>query len=119
MRIALSGSIASLAIAGLAWIQLGHAASAAGGAAPAALRLARIFGDGMVVQRDKPVVVWGWAAPRAAVSVAFQGHTAQTTASAAGSWRVSLPPERAGGPFVLTARSGDQRIDLHDLLVGD
>lgn len=119
MRIALAGSIASLAIAGLVWIQIGHAAPAAGGAAPTALRLARIFGDGMVVQRDRPVVVWGWAAPRAAVSVAFHGHTAQTTASAAGSWRVSLPPVHTGGPFVLVARSGDQRVDVHDVLIGD
>ena len=101
----------------LARIQIGHA-TAPPPIAPA-LRLARIFGDGMVVQRNKPVMVWGWAAPRARVSVQFHGHTAQSVASASGSWKASLPPERAGGPFELVVRSGGDRIDLHDVLVGD
>lgn len=85
----------------------------------AELRLARIFGDGMVIQRNKPVVVWGWAAPRERVTVSFHGHTAVAVAAPDGRWNASLPAERAGGPFGLTVRAGDGQIELHDVLVGD
>ena len=85
----------------------------------AELRLARIFGDGMVLQRNKPVVVWGWATPRERVTVTFHGHSAAAVAAADGTWKASLPAERAGGPFELTVRAGDGQIELHDVLVGD
>ncbi len=83
------------------------------------LRLARIFGDGMVVQRDAPLTVWGWAAPRAPVTVAFRGHAASTVTAANGAWRARLAAGAAGGPFELTVRAGMQRIDVRDVLVGD
>lgn len=117
-RTVVPGLITSLAAAGLAWHQPAVSLPSAGRQVPA-LRLARIFGDGMVVQRGKPVVVWGWAAPAAKVTVGFHDHTATAVVSAGGSWRVRLPPERAGGPYELTVRSGDNRIDLRDVLVGD
>ena len=117
-RIIIPGLIGGVATAVVLWSDAGHSAPTTRLQAPA-LRLARIFGDGMVVQRDKPMVVWGWASPRAAVSVQFHGHTAHTVASTTGSWKASLPPARAGGPFELAARSGDERIALRDVLVGD
>jgi sialate O-acetylesterase len=83
------------------------------------LKLPLLFGDGMVIQRGKPVVVWGWAAPAAEVIVAFRGRTARITAGARGDWKTSLSPGTAGGPFELVVRSGPQRIALHDVLVGD
>lgn len=85
----------------------------------AELRLARIFGDGMVLQRNKPVMVWGWAEPRERVTVAFHGHSAAVVAAPDGKWKASLPAERAGGPFELTVRAGNDRVELHDVLVGD
>lgn len=63
-------------------------------AAPAAagLRLPRILGDHMVLQRDKPVKVWGWAEKGDSVSVAFAGQTTTATAAADGAWQVVLAP---------------------------
>src|SRR5712692_4577008 len=84
-----------------------------------ALRLPRFFATGMVVQRDTRIPVWGWAAPRGRVSVAFQGHTERATADDSGAWRVELPAAHAGGPYELTVESGGQKIELGDVLVGD
>ncbi len=83
------------------------------------LSLPGLFADGMVVQRDKPVAVWGWAAPGATVTVVFRGQTSRSQASKNGAWRVSVPSGKAGGPFELTVVSGAQRTVFHDVLVGD
>ena len=100
-------------------------AAALSGAAPpssrqvVSLRLPRIFGDGMVIQRNKPVVVWGWATPGSPVSVALHGHTARAVTTPDGKWKAVLPAERAGGPYELGVRSGDDHLEMHDVLVGD
>ncbi len=95
--------------------------SAAGGAAgaPATLRAALPFADGMVIQRDVPVPVRGVAAPGAEVTVTLDGRTASGRADAAGRWRVELPPSPAGGPHELAIESGGERAVLRDVLVGD
>ena len=82
------------------------------------VRLPALFGDHMVVQRDMPIHVWGWAAPGEAVSVAFRGETAVTAASLDGRWEVYLEPTEAGGPYAL-AINGENSIRLTDILVGD
>lgn len=83
------------------------------------LRLSRVIGDHMVMQRDAAVPVWGWAAPGDQVNVTFDGRTHTARADARGAWRVELPARRAGGPYELTVADGDQRIQLRDILVGD
>jgi sialate O-acetylesterase len=84
-----------------------------------AFRLARIFGDGMVLQRGARIPVWGWAAPGAAVAVTLHGRTARARADGAGSWRVTFPALGAGGPYELAAEAGPARVAVHDVLVGD
>ena len=76
-------------------------------AAAPALRLARIFADGLVVQRDAPITVWGWAAPGARVAVRLDARTASAnaTAGADGRWQVRLPALAAGGPHTITAEA--------------
>lgn len=85
----------------------------------AALQLPQIFDDGAVLQRGKPITVWGWARPGAAVAVAFRGAKRSAVADPSGNWRVTLPQAPAGGPFVLTVTSGASRLERHDILVGD
>lgn len=87
-------------------------------AAQADVSLPKIFGQGMVMQRDAKLPVWGWAAPGEAVSVALAGQTVETTASAKGEWRVDLAPVTAGGPHTLTVK-GQNTIELGDVLVGE
>ncbi|HEX8848131.1 MAG TPA: sialate O-acetylesterase [Gemmatimonadaceae bacterium] len=105
----------ALVLLGLALATQGAAAQASSGA----LRLAKIFSDGLVVQRGAPIPVWGQAAPRSAVTVRFRGGTARAMADSAGRWRATLPASSAGGPFALTVESGAERAIVHDVLVGD
>jgi hypothetical protein len=67
--------------------------------ASAQVRLPAFFQDHMVVQRNAPVHVWGYAAPGEAVSVSFRGATAHAVADDIGRWSIYLPPGAAGGPF--------------------
>jgi sialate O-acetylesterase len=84
-----------------------------------ALRLARLFGDGVVLQRQKPIAVWGWADAGTDVSIEFRGHTSHAKATNGGSWIATLPPSEPGGPFGMTVRARNARIDVHNVLVGD
>ncbi len=82
------------------------------------VRLARIFSDHAVLQRGKPVPVWGTAEPGEKVTVEFRGQKISTVASDSGEWRVTLKPMPAGGPFQMTVR-GNNTVVLNDLLVGE
>ena len=85
-----------------------------------AVELPRLFSDGMVVQRDQPVQVWGRAAPGAQVTVSFAGTAAPATqADADGRWSLELPAQTAGGPHVMRIDDGTQPRVLNDVLVGD
>jgi sialate O-acetylesterase len=85
------------------------------------LRLGSPFSDHMVLQREKPVAVWGWADPGEAVTVAFDGQTKQTTAGADGTWSVRLNPLRASAePRVVTVTGNERRtVEVKDVLVGE
>jgi hypothetical protein len=85
-------------------------------AAQATVRLPALVGDHMVVQRDAPVPVWGWAAPGEPVT--FRGKTYAATPAASGRWQVALPATPAGGPYTLIIK-GQNTLTIQDLLVGD
>ncbi|MEI8122620.1 MAG: hypothetical protein WCI20_11245, partial [bacterium] len=64
-----------------------------------------LFCDHAVLQRDKPIPVWGQAAPGEKVTVRLAEKIAETTiAGADGRWSVRLPAQPAGGPFALVSR---------------
>ena len=90
-----------------------------GPAATAAVRLASPFGSHMVLQRDKPLPVWGTADANANVTVTLGNRRAATKVDEAGHWSVSLDPLPAGGPLVLTATANGSTATLDDVLVGD
>jgi len=94
-------------------------AALAAGPATAGQLLHGVFQDHAVLQRDRPIPVWGEAAAGAAVTVELDGSRAQAIAGADGRWRADLPAHKAGGPFQLTARSGGETETLTDVLVGD
>ncbi|MBS0032006.1 sialate O-acetylesterase [Chitinophaga sp. 22321] len=84
----------------------------------ATVRLPNIFGDNMVLQRDKPIPVWGWADKNEKITVQFNGQTKTVKADKNGQWKVLLNPEKAGGPYNLSVK-GQNDITLHDILMGD
>lgn len=93
-------------------------------AMPAAARettglLHPLFRDHAVLQRDRPIAVWGHAGPGQPVSVTFAGQAVSTRADAAGGWQATLPPVAAGGPHTLEVIAGTRRERVRDVLVGD
>ena len=85
----------------------------------ARLKLAAPFSDHMVLQRDRPIRVWGTAEPGATVAVQLAEQRVSASADANGRWRAELKPQRAGGPVDLRVSSGDQTVTLTDVLIGD
>ncbi|MEP4076699.1 sialate O-acetylesterase [Haloferula sp.] len=89
------------------------------GTPPSSLSLASPFQERMVLQRGKPVNIWGQADPSTAVSVTIDGETANGTSEPDGSWKLTLPTLNPGGPHTLTVTSGSDSIVLNDVLIGD
>lgn len=89
-------------------------------AASAELRLAHIFNDHVVLQRARPVHVWGWADPGSRVHVHFSEHTAQAKAGADGTWSVTLSPMAASAKGSdLKVESGKVQLLVRDVVVGE
>ena len=83
------------------------------------LSLAPIFANGMVLQRDLTVCVWGTALPSTRVDVQVQGQSASTRADDFGQWRCTLAPLHASDNETLEVAAGDERIVLTDVAVGE
>ena len=87
----------------------------------AGFRLAAPISDHMVLQREKPVAVWGWADAAETVTVAFAGQSKSATAGADGKWTLKLDALAASAePRTLTVTGKDgHKIEVHDVLVGE
>lgn len=86
----------------------------------AATRVADLFQDGMILQRELPVPVWGWADAGAKIEVTFAGQTQSAQADAKGYWKAVLQPleaSREGRELVVS--SGSDQISLKDVVVGE
>src|SRR5215831_1173192 len=77
-----------------------------------------IFADNMVLQREKPDAIWGWADPGDKITVEIAGKTATATTGPDRRWQLQIQPPPAGGPYTLTIK-GRQTVELHNVLVGD
>ncbi len=85
----------------------------------AQLKLARLFSDHVVLQRQKPIPIWGWAAAKEKINVAMAGQTLQTQADASGKWQVSFKPLEAGGPYILSVNAKTGSLEVKDILIGE
>jgi len=84
----------------------------------AEVKIAGVFSDHMVLQRDMNVPVWGWAEPNEMVTIAIGDQSKQTTADQSGKWSVKLDAMSSGGPYTLTD-SGSNKLTISDVLVGE
>jgi sialate O-acetylesterase len=84
----------------------------------AQVRLPKLISDGMVLQRDIPVKIWGWAAPNEKIVLDFNGSNYQTLADSQGDWQIVLPEQKAGGPYSMTIQASNS-ITINDILFGD
>ena len=83
----------------------------------------RFFADGMVLQRDEKIPVWGKGTPGYAVTVTLNEKKAKTTVQKDGTWKVYLPKMTAGGPYelVVTSKKGQDVAtkEIRNVLIGD
>lgn len=84
----------------------------------AQVRLPRLVRDSMVLQRDQPLPIWGWASPGEQVTITHKGKKYKGKTDASGSWKIMLPPMPPGGPYNMII-AGKNTIVLKDVLFGD
>ena len=82
------------------------------------LKLPRIFSDGMVLQREQSLRLWGWGKAGETVTVEIDGFEVKTKIDANGNWECLYPAHEAGGPFEVNVSSGET-ITLSDVYIGD
>lgn len=84
------------------------------------LCVANVFQSNMVLQRDKPLNIWGWAEPGEEVTVSFVGQEARAKAAADRAWQVTLKPVAASNAaHTLTVKGKSATLKLENMLVGD
>ena len=76
------------------------------------LKLPAIFSDHMILQRRKPVVIWGESDARK-VTVTIQDARVVTYVQD-GKWQLFLPPMEAGGPYVLTVKTDNDEVKTYE-----
>ncbi|QDO94289.1 sialate O-acetylesterase [Formosa sediminum] len=78
-----------------------------------------LFSDGMVIQRDTEIPIWGWADANEIVTIESSwGASAQVITATDGTWRANLKTPEAGGPHKITVFSKN-KIEINDVLSGD
>lgn len=87
--------------------------------AQAQLRLPHYFSDHAVLQRDQPIVFWGWSTPGDEVSVRVRGKDYVAKANVDSIWQVQLPAESAGGPYNIKVAGVAESIVIDDIYFGD
>jgi len=80
--------------------------------------LPRLISNGMVLQRDSNVKIWGWAAPDEKITVNFNGKKYNATTGKCGRWVVTLSDLKAGGPYDMEINASN-KIIIKDILIGD
>lgn len=82
------------------------------------IRLPKLISDGVVLQRDSRIIIWGWASAGERITLSFDKRKFRTTASRKGTWSVEIPPMKAGGPHTVNV-SGKNKITVNDVMIGD
>lgn len=82
------------------------------------VHLPKLVSDGMVLQSETPVSIWGWASVREKVKLSINNQSFETTTGSNGKWQVYLPAQKAGGPFDMEISASNQ-IRLKNILFGD
>lgn len=82
------------------------------------VRLPKLISDGMVLQRNTKIKIWGWSAPNEKIAIAFINKTYKIKANDQGEWEMQLPSQKAGGPYSMSLKASNT-IEIKDILIGD
>ncbi len=83
------------------------------------LQMPGVFASDMVLQRNKPIPVFGTANANEEITVSFQNQIKKAKADADGKWKVIFNALPAGGPYTLSVKSKDKKIEFSNILMGD
>ena len=83
------------------------------------LSLSPLYTDGMVIQRNKPIVFHGKANAGETVKVNFNGHMLSAITNDAGKWKITFPAEKAGGPYKAQISTKKEKLTIKDIYVGE
>ncbi|MFA4867721.1 MAG: sialate O-acetylesterase [Pedobacter sp.] len=84
----------------------------------AKVKLPALISDGMVLQRDQALKIWGWADGGEKITINFNSKSYSVLTSKEGKWLLILPGMSAGGPYTMTIK-GKNEIKINDILIGD
>ncbi|AUD05690.1 sialate O-acetylesterase [Spirosoma pollinicola] len=83
------------------------------------VRMPNVFGSHMVLQRRKPVPVWGWADAGEKVTVTLNKQIKTVKAGKDGKWRITLDAMEAGGPYQMLVQGKKNTLTFDDVLAGE
>ena len=86
------------------------------------LRIASVFSDHMILQREMPVPVWGEADPNEKLTITFNGQSVPAVANAEGKWTAklaSMPANAKPQSLVVTSNKEGRKLEVQDILVGE
>ena len=86
--------------------------------ASATVRLPKLISDGMVLQRDTKLKIWGWATAGEQIKIKFNNKTGKVITSKMGEWSITFPAMKAGGPYTMDIMA-DEHLVIRDILIGD
>lgn len=87
--------------------------------AVADVKLPAVIDSHMVLQRDAPITIWGWADAGEKVTVTLDAASAEATAGDDGQWKISLPAMKADGKTHSITVAGKNTVELTDVLIGE
>jgi sialate O-acetylesterase len=82
------------------------------------VRLPKLISDGMILQRDTKIKIWGWAAANEKIAIDFMNKKHKIQANKQGQWELQLTNLKAGGPYVMKIAASNS-IAINDILIGD
>lgn len=83
------------------------------------MKAAEIFQSGMILQREKPVIIWGTADAGDEITVSIQKKRGSGTADKEGKWKVELPPLKVSENERLVVASKCEVISYTDVAIGE
>ena len=85
----------------------------------AQVKLPKLISDGMILQRNVDLNIWGWAKKGETVTLIFLDKSYNTVANEQGEWKIKLPKQIAGGPYNMLIKGNANEIKINDVLIGD
>lgn len=81
--------------------------------------VAELLSDNMVLQRDCPIHLWGWAGADEKIEIHFKGQIRKTIATNDGNWSTYLDASAYGGPYTLVVKGEQSEVEFNNVLIGD